>query len=76
MYVVKLDPRENVHGYIKSMKIWVDDDDYYIHRIETTDLNDNISKFEIGTKRIPTWLPLRAPSRQHRRRLADRTRCL
>lgn len=48
MYVVKLDPRENVHGYIKSMKIWVDDDDYYIHRIETTDLNDNISKFEIG----------------------------
>ncbi len=47
MYVVKLDPKENVHGYIKSMKIWVDDDDYYIHRIETTDLNDNISKFEL-----------------------------
>ena len=47
MYVVKLDPRENVHGYIKSMKIWIDDDNWYIHRIETTDLNDNVSKFEI-----------------------------
>ena len=46
-YVVKLDPKENVHGYIKSMKIWVDDDDWFIHKIETTDLNDNLSNFEI-----------------------------
>jgi chaperone LolA len=47
MHVLKLDPRENIHGYVKSMKIWVDDDNHYIHQIETTDLNDNISKFEI-----------------------------
>ena len=56
MYVVKLDPRDNVHGYVKSMKIWVDDDDYYIHRIETTDLNDNISKFEISNIKVNTNL--------------------
>jgi len=52
MYVIKLDPKEDVHGYIKSMKIWVDDDEYYIHRIETTDLNDNISKFEINNMAV------------------------
>jgi len=26
IFVLKLDPRENTHGYIKSMKIWVDAD--------------------------------------------------
>jgi len=48
IFVLKLDPRENTHGYIKSMKIWVEDDEWLIHRIETTDLNDNTSTFEIS----------------------------
>jgi len=52
MYIIKLDPRDNVHGYVKSMKIWVDDDNYYIHRIETTDLNNNVSKFEISNIKV------------------------
>jgi len=25
-FVIKLDPKENAHGFIKSMKIWVDAD--------------------------------------------------
>ena len=52
MYILKLDPKDNIHGYVKSMKIWVDDDNYYIHQIETTDLNDNISKFEITNIKV------------------------
>ncbi len=48
IFVIKLDPRESVHGYIKSMKIWVEDDEWLIHKIETTDLNDNTSTFEIS----------------------------
>ena len=56
MFVVKLDPKESVHGYIKSMKIWIDDDKWYIHRIETTDVNDNISKFEITHIKVNTGL--------------------
>lgn len=46
-YVLKLDPREGVHGYIKTMKIWVNCDSYIIAKIEYTDFNDNISYFEI-----------------------------
>jgi chaperone LolA len=52
MYVLKLDPKDNIHGYIKSMKIWVDDDNYYIHQIESTDLNDNVTKFEITNIKV------------------------
>jgi outer membrane lipoprotein carrier protein len=47
VFVIKLDPKENVHGFIKSMKIWVEDDEWLILRIETTDLNSNKSTFDI-----------------------------
>ena len=47
-FVVKLDPKNNIHGYVKSMKIWVEDGKWLIDRIETTDLNDNTSTFEIS----------------------------
>ncbi len=47
MYEVKLDPRENVHGFVKSMKLWVDDDEWLIHKIEVTDLNGNTTTYEI-----------------------------
>lgn len=46
-YLVKLDPRDEVFGAIKSMKIWVDEDDYVIRQIEYTDMNDNVSTFTI-----------------------------
>jgi chaperone LolA len=47
VYVIKLDPRDSVYGYVKSMKIWVEDKQWLIHKVETTDLNDNVSIFEI-----------------------------
>ena len=46
-YVLKLDPKEDTHGYVKSMKIWVRSDDYLISKVEYTDFNDNISTFAI-----------------------------
>jgi chaperone LolA len=46
-YVLKLDPREGVHGYIKTMKVWVNQDSYIIKKIEYTDFNDNTSSFEV-----------------------------
>lgn len=56
LYIVKLDPKDNVYGYVKSMKIWVDDDNWYIHKVETTDLNDNQSNFEITNIKVNTGL--------------------
>ena len=46
-YILKLDPKEDTHGYVKSMKIWVNSDNYLISKIEYTDFNDNISTFAI-----------------------------
>jgi outer membrane lipoprotein carrier protein len=46
-YLLKLDPREGVHGYIKTMKMWVHTKSYLISRIEFTDFNNNISILEI-----------------------------
>ncbi len=47
MFVVKLDPKDNIHGFIKNMKLWVEDDEWIVHKIETIDLNGNSSIFEI-----------------------------
>jgi outer membrane lipoprotein-sorting protein len=46
-YLLKLDPREGIHGYIKTMKMWVHVKSYFISRIEFTDFNNNISILEI-----------------------------
>jgi outer membrane lipoprotein-sorting protein len=46
-YVLKLDPREDTHGYVKSMKIWVNSDNYLISKIEYIDFNENTSTFAI-----------------------------
>ncbi len=46
-YLLKLDPRENVHGFIKTMKIWVNQDTYLIKRIEYTDFNDSVTDLTI-----------------------------
>jgi len=55
-YVIKLDPKEGIHGYVKTMKIWVNTDTYIISKIEYTDFNDNISYFEIKKVDIDTEL--------------------
>lgn len=56
IYILRLDPRENVHGYIKNIKLWVEDKTWLIHKIETTDLNDNRSLFEIENQDSKTKL--------------------
>jgi chaperone LolA len=55
-YILKLDPKEGIHGYVKTMKIWVNSDSYIITKIEYTDFNDNISYFEIKRVDIDTEL--------------------
>lgn len=47
LYVIKMDPKEDVYGYVKSMKIWVEDDTWLIRKVETVDLRNNSSTFEI-----------------------------
>ncbi len=56
-YVLKMSPREDIHGYIKSMKIWVNEDTYLIHRLEYIDLNNNSSAFQINKLNISAELP-------------------
>ena len=55
-YILRLDPKEGVHGYIKTMKIWVNTDSYMISKVEYTDFNDNISYFEVKKVDIDTKL--------------------
>lgn len=55
-FVLKLDPKEETHGYIKTMKLWVNSDNYLISKIEYTDFNDNSSSFAIEKIDIDTNL--------------------
>lgn len=56
-YLLKLDPKEDTHGYIKTMKIWVHKENYLISKIEYTDFNDNTSTFAIQKVNITRVLP-------------------
>jgi len=47
VFVIRLDPKENVYGYIKSIKLWVTEKVWMVNKIETTDMNGNTSLFEI-----------------------------
>ncbi len=47
LYLVRLDPKDQVYGYVKSLKIWVEDDQWLIHKIESTDVNGNKNVYEI-----------------------------
>jgi chaperone LolA len=55
-YILKLDPKEETHGYIKTMKLWVNSDNYLISKIEYMDFNDNSSSFAIEKIDIDTDL--------------------
>ena len=46
-YVMKLDPKDETIGFVKTMKLTVDKESYEISRIEYTDFNDNNGIFEI-----------------------------
>ncbi len=56
-YVLKMTPKEDIHGYIKSLKIWVNTETYLINKIEYDDLNDNTSLFQIEKMDIKSELP-------------------
>ncbi|MCK5032573.1 MAG: outer membrane lipoprotein chaperone LolA [Calditrichia bacterium] len=56
-YVLKMTPKEDIHGYIKSLKIWVNTESYLINKIEYDDLNDNTSLFQIEKMDIKSELP-------------------
>ncbi|MBN1407569.1 MAG: outer membrane lipoprotein chaperone LolA [Calditrichaceae bacterium] len=47
IYLIRLDPKDQVYGYVKSLKIWVEDGEWLIHKIEATDVNGNKSLYEI-----------------------------
>ena len=55
-FILKLDPKENVHGFIQFMKIWINAKSYIISKIEYTDYKQNISSFEIKRIDIDTKL--------------------
>lgn len=53
-YILKLTPK-NDNSFIKSMKVWIDDDEWFIRKVEWSDINDNVTtyivkKIEINTK--------------------------
>jgi len=56
-YLIKLDPKEDVHGFIRTMKILVNTESYIISKIEYTDFNENVSSFEIKKVDGETSLP-------------------
>jgi outer membrane lipoprotein carrier protein len=56
-YCVKLDPKEGIHGYIKTMKMWIHTKSYIISKMEYTDFNNNVSLFEIRKADTVTKLP-------------------
>ena len=48
LFQIRLDPKNQVYGYVKSLKIWVEEDEWLIHKIESTDVNGNTSLYEIA----------------------------
>ena len=57
VYIVKLDPKEEVQGYFSSIKIWVLDKEWQIIKIEITDLNGNKSIFNLSGINTQKKLP-------------------
>ena len=46
VYELKLIPKSS-NNFIKSMKVWVDDDEWFIRKVELTDINDNITIYTV-----------------------------
>ena len=56
VYVIRLDAKEDTHSFLKEIKIWVEDGNWFIHQIETMDLNGNTTLFRID--KMDTKTPL------------------
>jgi outer membrane lipoprotein-sorting protein len=52
IYKLRLDKKNDSDGFIKSIKIWVEDDSWLIKKIETTDINGNSTAFELSNINI------------------------
>lgn len=57
VFLIKLEPKENVYGYLKSIKIWVEEDSWLINKIESTDLRDTKTTFELSSINTKKELP-------------------
>ncbi len=65
-FLIRLDPKEDSQGFLKNIKIWVEDETWLINKIETTDLSGNSSLFIITnmdyhTKISDTLFQFKAP---------------
>jgi len=47
IFELKLTPKDRVTGFVKAVKLWVLNDEWHVVKLETTDLNDNQTVFEI-----------------------------
>ena len=56
-WVLKLDPKDDSMGFIKTLKITVNKKDYVINKLEYTDFNDNDYVFEIVKIDLHTNIP-------------------
>ncbi len=57
LFVIRLDPKEDSQGFLKNIKIWVEDETWLISQIETTDLSGNTSLFKIKDMDFHTKIP-------------------
>ena len=46
-YEMRLTPKENT-SFIKSLKVWVDSDEWFIRKIEMIDMNDNTTTYIVN----------------------------
>lgn len=46
VYELKLIPKSS-NNFIKSMKVWVDDDEWFIRKVELIDINDNVTIYTV-----------------------------
>ncbi len=57
IFILRLDPKEDVKSFVKSIKLWVQNKSWLIKKIETTDVNGNSTTFELTNIDIKTKLP-------------------
>ncbi len=57
VFIIKLDPKEDTYGYIKSVRLWVEEDSWLINKLEATDLRGNITAFEITNVDTKSKIP-------------------
>lgn len=56
IFKLRLDPKEDTKGFIKSIKLWVENKSWLINKVETTDVNGNSTTFELTKIDIKTKL--------------------